>query len=405
MTVSTASDVVIVGGGIYGSSLALDLATAGASVTLLEADDIAAGASGGPGERGVRANHRDIRELPIAAVSLERWRQLQLTIEGGVGYRRIGGLHLFDVPYGLREHEVMGQMRAMAAIQNAMGIPSELLDREEVLRREPELAKGIAGGVFCPNDGVGDHTFATRQLAAEAAKAGAVIRTGAKVAEILSTNGKATGVRLADGETMPVGGHLVLLANAGLLPLLKPHLLPHERMPIWNLMPQMMYVTNPEKRTVNHLLSHAHRRLSIKQLPDATMMLSGGVSVAYAPNGIWEGSLSSAAINLTDAISTLPFLDRSEFLKVDASRVESVALDHIPIIGQAEALANTLYGYAWSGHGFAIALGFTKYLTDWLLSGEKPAALEPFSPGRFHEPARQAAEIVRELEQAFANRR
>ena len=63
------SEVVIIGGGIYGASLAYQLALAGKTVTLLEAGEIACGASGGPGERGVRANGRDLRELPICALS------------------------------------------------------------------------------------------------------------------------------------------------------------------------------------------------------------------------------------------------------------------------------------------------------------------------------------------------
>jgi glycine/D-amino acid oxidase-like deaminating enzyme len=148
-------------------------------------------------------------------------------------------------------------------------------------------------------------------------------------------------------------------------------------------MPQMMYVTNPESKKIKHLLSHAHRRLAIKQLLDGTVMLSGGVSVTHEQGKVAQGSLSSTAINLTDAISTLPFLDRSEFLKVDATRVETVALDAIPVIGQPEAAENVYFGYAWSGHGFAISLGFTKLFADWLESGRKPVELEPFSPTRF----------------------
>jgi glycine/D-amino acid oxidase-like deaminating enzyme len=90
---------------------------------------------------------------------------------------------------------------------------------------------------------------------------------------------------------------------------------------------------------------------------------------------------------VTDAILTLPFIDDSTFLKADASRIETVAVDHIPLIDQAEELSNTIYGYAWSGHGFAISLGFTKLFTDWIVSGSKPDALQPFSPARFHNPS------------------
>ena len=86
---TNASEVVIIGGGIYGTSLACQLATAGKTVTLLEASEIASGASGGPGERGVRANGRDIRELPICALSQGLWRLYQEKFDGGARGRQL----------------------------------------------------------------------------------------------------------------------------------------------------------------------------------------------------------------------------------------------------------------------------------------------------------------------------
>lgn len=385
-TTST-SDIVIVGGGIYGTSLAYQLAKAGKSVTLLEAGEIASGASGGPGERGVRANGRDFREIPVCALSLELWKHYQGTFEGGVGYRRVGGIKVFDVPYGHREHEVRGRMEVMATAQSSLGAPSEIWSKEEVLSREPELAIGVIGAIHCPNDGVGDHGFATRQFAKEAAKVGVAIRTEAKVVEILVGKGVATGVKLESGEVVPVGERLAIVSNAGAPALLKPILKAHEFSPVWNLMPQMLYVSNPLNKKLNFLLSHAHRKLAVKQLPDGTLMLSGGAHVAHTPEGLWRGSLSAMTQNVTDAIQTLPFIDCSSFMKADASRTETVAADAIPLIDQPQAVSNLLYGYAWSGHGFAISLGFTKLFTDWILSGVKPEALEPFSPARFHRPA------------------
>jgi len=393
MTIGKKSaEIVIIGGGIYGTSLAYEFARKGRDVLLLEAGDIASGASGGPGERGVRANGRDIRELPVVALSFARWQEFQASMEGGVGYRRVGGLQVFDLPYGQREHEVRGRMEARAAIQTALGTPTRLLTKDEVLAIEPEMTGSIIGGLFCPNDGVGDHTFATRQFARAAEKAGAHIRTGARVTEIVRKGSAAAAVRLGDGEEIAVGDKLFVLCNAGAPDLLAPHLTRRETVPVWRLMPQMMYVSNPENRKVNHLLSHAHRRLAIKQLPDGTLMLSGGVSVSHHDGKVYSGSLSSTAINLTDAISTLPFLDRSEFIKVDATRVETVALDEIPIIGRADELPNMFYGYAWSGHGFAIALGFTKLFADWAETGERPALLAPFAPCRFSLPSAPVAQ-------------
>jgi sarcosine oxidase subunit beta len=366
MSTDNGAEIIIVGGGIYGASLAYDLAKAGRRVTLLEAREIAAGASGGPGERGVRAANRDMRELPIVALAQQRWAALQAEIPGGVGYRRIGGFQVYDFLYGQRRGEVVAEMEARVLAQEALGIPTRLIGRDEVLAMEPELSPSIQGAIFCPDDGVGDHGFATRQLSAAAAKAGAIVRTDAKVVDIICAKARATAVKLADGETIPVGHHLVLLANVGVPSLLRPMLRRHEVLPVWTIVPQMLFVTNPENRKINHLLGHKFRRLAVKQLVDGTVMISGGQSVEPSEGGL-RGTLSATALNVSDAIATFPFLDRSEFLKVDGSRTDSCAIDHIPIIGKVEAADNLIFGFAWSGHGFAISLGFARYLVDWII--------------------------------------
>ena len=126
---TNASEVVIIGGGIYGTSLAYQLAKAGKTVTLLEAGEIACGASGGPGERGVRANGRDyaraadLRPLAGALGAFTRRNS-----RAGSAIRSIGGIKVYDISYGHREHEVVGRMEATAAAQTSLGAPSEVLD-------------------------------------------------------------------------------------------------------------------------------------------------------------------------------------------------------------------------------------------------------------------------------------
>ena len=66
-------DFVIVGGGVYGAGVAWELARRGAEVLLVEAQRVASGASGGLGKRGVRANGRDLRELPLMRLAYELW--------------------------------------------------------------------------------------------------------------------------------------------------------------------------------------------------------------------------------------------------------------------------------------------------------------------------------------------
>ena len=169
--------------------------------------------------------------------------------------------------------------------------------------------------------------------------------------------------------------------------LLKPVLKPHELGPIWNLMPQMHYVSNPLNKTVNHLLSHAHRRLAVKQLPDGTLMLSGGAHVAYTPEGLWKGSLSAMTQNVTDAILTFPFIDNSTFLKADASRVETCRRRPHPADrpGGSAPEHDLRLCLVWPRLRDLARLHQALHGLDRVW--EKPEALEPFSPARFHKPA------------------
>jgi glycine/D-amino acid oxidase-like deaminating enzyme len=106
-------------------------------------------------------------------------------------------------------------------------------------------------------------------------------------------------------------------------------------------------------------------------------------SVEHDDDGVLQGELSSMALNVSDAIATIPFLDKCRFEKVDHSRRESWSLDALPVIGSLLALPNVAFAFGWSGHGFGMSLGLAKYLADWLDTGVAPPELAPFSPSRF----------------------
>ena len=92
----TDADDVVVGAGVYGAAVAWELARRGRDVVVLEAGEVAGGASGGPGRRGVRANGRDPRELPLARRAAERWPSLAEELGGATGFTRTGHLQLIE---------------------------------------------------------------------------------------------------------------------------------------------------------------------------------------------------------------------------------------------------------------------------------------------------------------------
>ena len=156
---------VIIGGGIYGAAVAWHLATRGEPVTLLEVGRIACGASGGPGRRGVRANYRDHRELPLMVEARKLWPALHETLGTAPLFERSGQLTLVERESDLPEAE------ARVALQSHLGIPTRLLSAEALGELEPAVARSQRAAVFCPDDGVCDHEATTIAFAERAAAA------------------------------------------------------------------------------------------------------------------------------------------------------------------------------------------------------------------------------------------
>ncbi|HMC51369.1 MAG TPA: FAD-dependent oxidoreductase, partial [Acidimicrobiales bacterium] len=207
-------DHLVVGAGVTGLAVAWRLATLGREVLVLEQKAVAAGASGGPGERGVRANGRDTRELALMARAYRLWPELAEEIGHPTGYRRTGQLHLTE------RAEDVPALRAQAAAQSAHGVPSAALEGASLRELEPGLSERVAAAVVCPLDGIADHTGTTAGLAAAARRAGAELREGAGVRELRSSRDRIE-VVTEDGERVEATA-AVLAANAGTHDLVAP---------------------------------------------------------------------------------------------------------------------------------------------------------------------------------------
>lgn len=385
------AEIVVVGGGIYGVTTALDLARAGHDVLLLEAQEPAAGASGGPGERAVLAGGWDPRILPVARRSVERWAEREATVPGGVGLRRIGAVTAVEIPFGEVPEERVAEAQARVLVQNRLGIATEWVEGAAVRDLEPELGPQVVAALHTPGDGVADHTRATRALAAEARRAGARILTGTRASRIVTSGGRAVAVRLADGGTVGVGSAVVVLANAGTPALVDPLITDDDPLPLWPFQPQMVYLTGLRPGLLHHLVGNTARRLSVKQLPDGTVMVSGGWLVGRRHDGAPTGSLSALTANLREAVATLPALGSGTYRAVDGSRTETRSMDHLPVVDRLREVPNVYLGAGWSGHGFSLSQGFAELLAAWVGGADRPVELRPFALARFGSAAGQAS--------------
>lgn len=377
---------VIVGGGMYGAMVAWELAKQGEEVELIEARTIANQASGGPGSRGVRANGRDHRELPLMRLAREIWPSLHEELNAhealnthdelntGPLFELTGHLQLIERDQDFPKAEVR------VALQNKLGIETKLLSADDVRAFEPHVSPAILGAVYCPGDGVCGHAATTKAVAKAAVAAGAVIREGIRVQSLITRDDKVTALKTTGGDEIPVPGRLFLLANAGVKTLLAPWI----DLPVWHLPFQVLLSEPLADNPVRHLVGHASRTLSLKQESDGRLMISGGrIGRWIEEEARGEPIDQEVASNVADAVAVYPSLAGLKIDIADTGHLEADSVDGIPIIDRTRQLSNLIYATGWSGHGWAISPATARLIAQWALEDQRPPLLAPFAFNRF----------------------
>jgi glycine/D-amino acid oxidase-like deaminating enzyme len=186
-------DVVVVGGGIIGAACAFELASRDVSVTLLEREELAAGASGR--NNGLWLTPVDPTLLPMARASLARY--LEIADSSPVPFR------LDETPIGLLavaldETEMRLGEHAHAPYREA-GVDVETLEPSAVLHLEPELSRDVLGGWLVHHGHRLAPAALTVALALMAVERGAVVRHHLPARAVVVDAGGAVGVVTDEG--------------------------------------------------------------------------------------------------------------------------------------------------------------------------------------------------------------
>ncbi len=142
------ASVVLVGGGVFGASIAFHLGEAGVEdVLLVERGDLGAGSTS-KGAGGVRAMFSDELNVRIGLRSLESWAAFGERPGWEVDFAQVGYLFLLDTPADV-EH-----FRRSVAMQNELGVPSRMVSVDEAAELSPLAGMdGVLAGAFCPMSG------------------------------------------------------------------------------------------------------------------------------------------------------------------------------------------------------------------------------------------------------------
>jgi glycine/D-amino acid oxidase-like deaminating enzyme len=378
-------DVIVIGGGVVGTTAAWYLADAGADVTLLERGAIASGATGRSQGLVLPPDHAEL--VPL-------WR------ESIAAYTRLAGEHgadfCFDhTPIGtllLATHE--GQL---AALEHAP-VAGERLSSAGVAGAEPALAAGLAGGLLIDEGRRTDPAALAACAATAAAAAGARIRTHVEVKRIgagtvVTDAGSlsAGSVLLAAGAwsrrlahaldvdvpVRPVRGWLALLAPGP--PLLRHaiHEAGYEPMPD----PRPGRAVTLERLSSGDLARHgaeAAHALGIHQNRDGSVLVGASRSAA-----LHEGPESTEALseNAAHACTLIPGLAGRE-VTATWTGLRPFSADGLPYIGRLDEHTVVCAGHG--SEGILTGAGSARLAAELVLGRAPFTDPAPFRPERPH---------------------
>ncbi|WP_406317030.1 glycine oxidase ThiO [Streptosporangium sp. NBC_01639] len=366
-------DVLVIGGGIVGLSVAWRTARRGLKVAVVDPAP-ASGASHAAAGMLAPVSEVTYTEEPLLRLglaSLERWPAFaaELTADSGhdLDYRTDGTL---DVAFGADDLAVLDDL---AAFVDKLGLPAERLTGRECRRLEPMLAPAVRGGLLAGADAWVDPRRVTRALlAALERRGGAQVR--ARVAGLETTAEAVTGVRLASGET--VGAARVVLAAgawSGTLEGLPPEVLP----PVRPIKGQIMRLRSPTpilRRCVRGVVHGAHVYLVPRGDGETVVGATQeemGFDTRVTAGGLWE--------LLRDARELVPGVTELELADVIAG-LRPGTPDNLPLVGPTALPGLSL---ATGHHRGGVLLA---PLTADLCSGEAGPELSAIcSPLRFQE--------------------
>ena len=376
-------DVIVVGGGVTGTSIAWRLAESGRRVLLLEQRGICSGASGrNGGMTGAGSSmHASARTgRAVYAMTSANLRALQsLPDEMGRDFelRMTGTMDIVTTP------EQWAHLEHAVRTEREVGIAIELVDRDAAREIMPALTTDILGAAYARDRGHLWPFALVAGMADAATRHGAEIRTGTRVSNLARSGDRVSGV-VAGGETI-LAEEVVLATNAW-----TPRLLPD--LPRGAIVPArgQILVTQPLPPLLACPFGTNFDKEYGRQTPGG-QILCGGFRRLDENEGLGTYReettipvLAGIAGCLTGLFPSLPGTAR--VVRAWAG-IMGFTADGLPLIGRYDATPGLTVAAGFNGGGFSWGVIVGRVIAR-LLNGHDPAFdLAPFRPTRFHDAA------------------
>jgi glycine oxidase len=363
-------DAVVIGGGVIGLAVALELERRGVHTLVLERGspgEEASGAAAGMLAPQVEASAPG-PGFKLGLLSREMYRgwiaSIEALSETATGYHADGALQLVE---GRDSLEAAWQR---AVWQRDLGLRVERLDRGAVLERVPGLGEEIAGAIHYPDEAQVDPRRLVRALALAARAAHAEIRSGAEVQRIVVEDGRVIGLDLEDQH---IPAKLVILAAGAWS-----SLLPGGELPVGIVRPArgQIVVLDPGSAPCRPYLSTSHGYL-VPRRDGRVLVGSTTEYVGYNRSVTAEGVQKL----LQFAIRVLPSLGEARLVETWAG-LRPWSQDHLPILGHTR-IEGLVMATGHFRNGILQAPATARLIADQVTERRPDLDLVPFAIDRF----------------------
>lgn len=372
---TSTADVIIIGGGVQGASLAFHLAQRGLKPIVLEKQFVAAGATGR--SSGLVRMHYDIRQdTELAWFSFQYFRNWKEQVGGDCGFTRTGFIQLV-APAD------QAALRANVAMHQDIGVPVMLIDASDVRRLAPGFATDdIEVAAYEPESGYAMPSDTATAFMNAAREKGAQLVQGTEVTGISVKGGKVAAVRA--GGTDYSASIIVNAAGAWAAPINR---MVGLDLPYDTWRHDTMFVRRPRPLGVSHpAVIDFPNEMYFRPEADLTLVgLEDGNPLGESPDGDADHARKGFVERAIDRIcQRIPLMENGSLQSAHGG-YDGITPDQHPLLGPAGPEGFFL-DCGFSGTGFKTAPAVGLCMSELIVDGKaKTVDLSIYRPERFAE--------------------
>jgi sarcosine oxidase subunit beta len=374
------ADVVIIGGGCMGASVAYHLARRGVTdVILVEREQLLATGSTGRNAGGVRHQFSNEANIRLSIESIGLLERFADEVGQPIDLHQDGYLFLLSTPASV------DTFRRNVTLQRSLGVDVEWLDAAGAVRLAPGLdASGVAGATFCQRDGIADPNGVTMGFAKTAQAAGVSIERDTEVTGIRVQSGRIAAVETSRGTIdtrVVVNAAGPYARQIGRLAGVDVPVDPYRR--------HIFIAAFDDDETGDNSPRLPSSRILVIDFETTFYFHREGAGLLFGMGDPGETPTFDTTVQwdflpqvIDVAVTRLPALAEASISHAWAGLYEMTA-DGNPIIGPAPGVGGCFLINGFSGHGFQHSPAAGRILADVITGRDPEFDLTPFRAERF----------------------